>query len=285
MNMKTLLKALSFICLSSLALAKNDCRTLTKTYNLVKGEEIITDCSTNSNGEIVSLNLYNSLDLTEKDLDKILSHSTLNNLVFTEDYGNCEPLVSRISGLSNLEELIIQSYKGHIEKGVLKGLNKLRKLTIQYTYLSNENLKEIVALPNLKELVFYNPEFESNISFTPLKKASNIQSVTIEGNIEYKLTNGLIKNLKKIKKLTIKDLVVTQSLFNEITSLSNLNELSFKLFSSKKDFKVTSFDSVKNLTKLTALEINSDFSEVPEFVYSIPNLRKLTFNNREIKLY
>jgi len=28
---------------------------------------------------------------------------------------------------------------------------------------------------------------------------------------------------------------------------------SFKLFSSKKDFKVTSFDSVKNLTKLTAL--------------------------------
>jgi len=55
MNMKTLLKALSFICLSSLALAKNDCRTLTKTYNLVKGEEIITDCSTNSNGEIVSL--------------------------------------------------------------------------------------------------------------------------------------------------------------------------------------------------------------------------------------
>jgi len=29
----------------------------------------------------------------------------------------------------------------------------------------------------LNDRVFYNPEFESNISFTPLKKASNIQSV------------------------------------------------------------------------------------------------------------
>ncbi|KAG4107288.1 hypothetical protein H8356DRAFT_1285924 [Neocallimastix lanati (nom. inval.)] len=253
MNMKTLLKALSLICLSSFALAKNDCRTLMRSYKDGDEDNVIVDCSNNSNGELSYLHLYNNFDLSENDFNKIFSYSTISKLTYAEDKGKCHPLLNRISGLSNLEDLMIQSYKGHIEKGILKDLNNLWKLTIQYTYLSNDNINEIISLPNLRELSFYNMEFESDISFKPLKKATNIQSVAI------------------------KDIVINQSLFNEISSLSNLQELKIDLFSSKLSFLATSFDSVKNLTSLTVLEFNSDLPSVPEFVYSIPNLKKLIY--------
>ncbi|ORX79340.1 hypothetical protein BCR32DRAFT_246480 [Anaeromyces robustus] len=123
--------------------------------------------------------------------------------VYTEDYGDCHQINGRLNKLNDLKDLTIHSYKGHIEKGILSGLNKLERLNIQYTYLSNDNMKEIIALPNLKELYFYNPEFESDFSFELFKKASNIQTLTVHGNLLNYVASGLVKNLTNVKKLVL----------------------------------------------------------------------------------
>ncbi|ORX79342.1 hypothetical protein BCR32DRAFT_281512 [Anaeromyces robustus] len=145
MYKKYLIKILFLIYLATLTQAKDACSTLLKYFGPEPEDYIV----------VASLMKMEKLIISDKDFDLIFSHTTIDTL---------HQINGRLNKLNDLKDLTIHSYKGHIEKGILSGLNKLERLNIQYTYLSNDNMKEIIALPNLKELYFYNPEFESDFS-------------------------------------------------------------------------------------------------------------------------
>ncbi|KAG4089428.1 hypothetical protein H8356DRAFT_1296171 [Neocallimastix lanati (nom. inval.)] len=284
MHLKTILKGTICAFFTSLSLASyiDDCEEI---YNKINdSENIITGCEINDFDEVTSIEIYNNGKITKNDLNLIFSFNSINDFTFMEEKGNCS-LLKGISKLNNLNSMTIQSYKGYIDNYVLKELTFVKKLNFINSNISEENIEVIASLPNLEELSFFKPGFNKNITFATLKNNKNITSVKIQGsNDDTVLTYDLIKNLRNVKKLTIKNMVLTQEQFNEITTLSNLEQLSLIFFNGKKEFKVKSFDSVENLTHLSVLEFSSNLKSIPEFVYKIPNLKKFIFNNRSVKL-
>eukprot|EP00833_Pecoramyces_ruminatium_P004853 jgi/Orpsp1_1/1178885/evm.model.c7180000067096.1 len=253
MQFKTLWKGILFFYFSSLSLARyyDDCDEI---YGeITNSKNTIVDCEINDNDEVTLLGISNSLNgkLTKDDFKKIFSYNTIDTFIYMEEKSNCN-LLSGISKLNNLNGVTIQSYKGYIEDNILSELVNVKKLRLFSGYISEKNIEAIASLPNLEELSFFKPEFMRNITFKSFENNKKITSVTLQENDFNTIkTYDLIKSLKNIKSLTIKNMVLTQEQFDDITTLSNLEELHLSFLNGKKEFLVKSFDSVKNLTNLT----------------------------------
>eukprot|EP00833_Pecoramyces_ruminatium_P004297 jgi/Orpsp1_1/1178329/evm.model.c7180000064880.1 len=262
MQFKTIFKSLllTYLCSSAYAApSKDECKDL-KAYLTGNKASSLSSCKNNSKGEISELKV-SSENLSKEDYAKIFSYTTIKKLEYYDEYSDCAGLKNGISNLKNLEELNVKSFRGSIAPGVLKDLKSLKSFTFNtgdydYSELSQENINDLSTLSNLRNLkLVFVPIHEDKLNFSPLKNLK-VTSLTLETNGKAGIrSKELIKNLKNLKELTIKD---------------------FKL----RDEEIKAIKSSKSLEKL--IIDNDDIKEVPKYVYEIPNLKKVKFNGKEV---
>ncbi|OUM63624.1 hypothetical protein PIROE2DRAFT_61159 [Piromyces sp. E2] len=165
--MKTinLIKSLGLLCLASpfvLVKASNECESFLKIF---EDKSSLCTCEVNDQGKINYLNV-NDMDLTESDINKMMSYDTITELVYVLNmdsdhkhpgYGKF-PLFSK---LKNLKSLIIE-YNDYydeknglitIPKNNLEGLSKLETLIFDGIKINQDCIDIISTFTNLKSLV------------------------------------------------------------------------------------------------------------------------------------
>eukprot|EP00833_Pecoramyces_ruminatium_P001072 jgi/Orpsp1_1/1175104/evm.model.c7180000052622.1 len=148
--------------------------------------------------------------------------------------------------------------------------------------LSKENIKELSTLSNLESLefeYFYSNEKEVE----PLRKLTKVTKLKLRGSPKgHVYIDGLVKVLKNLKELEVSGTKVDQSDVDSITSATQLEKLYIGL-NNDNGFKCN-IENFKNLKNLTYLKLNYMEDEIPEVLYSIPNLKTLIYNGEEIDL-
>jgi len=281
MQMKYILKSLflTSLCASAYA-ARDDCKEL-RTYL----DYAMTDCVMNDNGEMIELgfNTYRE-ETTEEGYKKAFSYPTLKKLTFYDEYNDCIQLTYGLSNLKNLEELYIRSFRSGIAPNALKGLTSLKKFyftTGDYSGgLDKVNLEELGTLTNLESITFSFTGLDKE-GLKSLQNLNKVTSLTLTSNGKASMdVEGCLANLKNLKELTVGYGIRHQSQIDAITSYPNLEKLTVGF-----DMNEIKCDNMKNLTKLNTLVLTvAGTKEMPSCVNSIPNLQKLTFNEKDIPL-
>jgi len=311
-------KVLSFLLLvTTFTVAENvdECENL-QTY-FVNSEVqiiIINYCETND-GKISKLEVERNGDyeLSEEELLKVLSYKDVVSLEL-KGFIVTQTLIDELAEFSNIEELItihtsfenedldyspLESlngqlihlhlaynwYDGNIFKK-LKFLTELKKITFFDENISKDHIKAISKFSNLDELnlISWNG-FTDDISFSRLKNLTKLNSV---GIVVYggKLKKNMINVFTTIKRLYLEEVDLSQTNIDELSKLTNLEELKI----SDNTFPQSlNYNKLKKLTKLTSFEIDSrdiyeKFEEIPEFIYSFTNLKRLAMINQNIEI-
>jgi len=292
MQFKVILNSLflTFLCSTVCAApSRDDCKDL-KNYLANNKASSLENCKVNSKGEMTELKFSSDYDagdysekLTNEDYKKILSYSTIKKLDFYDEYADCAGLNNGISNLKDLEELNIKSFRGDIAPNVLKDLKSLKSFTYDagdydYGELSQENINELSNLSKLEKIKLgFVGINEEKLNFKPLQNLK-VSSLTLQTNGKAGINlKGLVENLKELKELTIKEFDPDQKEVDAITSSSKLEKLTIVL---DKKIKTDKFKDLKNLTYLN-LTIE-DEKDVPQFVNTIPNLKTVIFNGKEV---
>jgi len=257
-----------FALLSSFALTeakRNDCEEVkdyvsknVENYAEVShyyDEKVIDSCGVNENGEMSGLYVYNFM-LKEEEVDRILDYDTINELYYalmhneyTQDYDVFPP---RISKLTNLEILHIVDVD--IPEGFAKGSSStLKDLTIQGTKIQQQTIDDISTLANLERLHLNKCSINNKLRLKPLNKLKNFKSLSLTGSYENEIT-------------------ITQNLINDISTITNLEELSFEYCI----FKDTiDYSPLKKLTKLKNLFFDGELN--PKAKIQLPSNLKTAY--------
>eukprot|EP00833_Pecoramyces_ruminatium_P010653 jgi/Orpsp1_1/1184685/evm.model.c7180000090570.1 len=165
-----------------------------------------------------------------------------------------------------LEE--IEDYYDAVGDCVLNENNEISKLVIQDVKLSQKDFDKISSLSNLTEL---DPEgiysYDRCCTFADLY------------NEQFNMT---ISNFQKsIKNLEIDGMALNQSNIEDISTLINLESLTFY---ECLQMETLNYSSLKNLEKLSSLYFyEMNLNDIPDFVYSLPKIKKLNFQSNYIK--
>jgi len=241
MNLKFLLKAASVALLSSVVLAENDCDEI-KDYLSSKGqsyEKNIDKCEVDSNGKVTTL-FINSDTLKLEDVDKLTSYDTIEKLQYyfglIPDYDEGDYHISKLvyfpnsfSKMTNLKELILlfegeaEYERAPIKEGVLKVNKNLEKLILEGTEITNENIKEISELTNLKKLSIL--KNFGKVNFDPLESLTNLEilEITRFHHSPLKAIPKFIYSLSNLKSL----LIIRQEISEIPSELSKLRNLEY----------------------------------------------------------
>jgi len=166
-------------------------------------------------------------------------------------------------------------------------------------WLDKNLIKKISDMPALKKVYIYFDKYDIGdsdiytIDVTDLKSASKLNELILDtyndslNPDQTRLKHGALKGLKKLKNLDLGRIALDQENIDEISNIKAIESLSFRecpLLS--EDDLVPTFDSLLNLKKnLKNLYFSfgkrttNKFEEVPEFIYSLTNLKSLTITN------
>jgi len=288
-----------------------------QTYFEGKENNIITIsyCEENDNGYVEKLSVIQNWDyeLSEEDLTKLLSYEHVRSLEF-KGFIMTQSFINGLAELSDLEELIVihTSFEnGELDYTPLKRLSsKLKTLELDYNWYEGNIFKKLKMLTNLKKLTFFDENIskdhikaiskftnvnelllvswnglKKDVSFSPLKNLKKLSSV---GVVVYggKIKKDMLNVFKSVKKLYLEEIDFSQTNIDELATLTNLEELKISYNSFPENLN---YDSLKNLKKLTSFEVDSrddqeKFEEIPEFIYSLTNLKRLVFKNQNIEI-
>jgi len=156
------------------------------------------------------------------------------------------------------------------------------KKALSYNTITKLIYSKIGATPN------HDPVYKQ---FPPeIKNLSNLEdfSFSYGGFKEYDKTSipsGALKLSKSIKKLSLSGFVVTQDNIDEISTLTNLEQLKLDYFN--RPAEGFNFNSLKSLQKLSVLNLKNGalvfLDDMPEAVYSSANtLTELTIRGHTI---
>jgi len=258
MNLKSLLKKLSIVLLTSKVIA-NDCDDI---QTFLKGENInyestILDCEVDSNGKVNLLGILD-YDLNDKIIEYFLSYNTISNLyygIFALNENSTNDFPKTITNLPNLEQLALSymgqnsGIKGPVSSDILKVSKSLNHLTLGGIELSQSNIEAISELNNLEELNLIYCTY-NNINFDALENLSEITSLEIDGQRNNQLNEipNFVFSLSKLKNLVI--------------SGHNISTISDKLA------------NLKNIENID-LSSNAIDAELPQSLNSLENLKSI----------
>jgi len=302
-----------FFIATAFVLAEEDECTELQAYFDGREDKIITinDCET-ENGKIVKLSVQRDWDyvVPEEEETKILSYESIE-ILYLQGFDVNENLIKLLSELPKLRQLTtIYMNFIDIDLSPLKKLSrKLEKLELIYNWYEGNIFERLAFLKNLKMISFFELDitndhikaiskfkklielrticwngYDKNITFSPLK---DIKITTVEvGVAGGELRKNIINGFKYAEYLLIEDVQFTQDSINEIANLSNLKEL---IITDSGFTNSVDYNSLKKLKKLTTLEIVSKdnqekFEEIPEFVYSLTNLKRLVIKGQNIDI-
>jgi len=269
--------------------------------------QIIRNCLIDSNQKVSTLNIYN-YNLSEEDIMKLLSYDNVQELKIqaiplTQNY------IEKISNLSNIQQLYIvdtsdkednvklnfnpftnlhnlsdlhlKGIVNTIENNSFTNLNTLKKLTLEKVDITQTNFDEISTLTNLEQLYFEEIDF-SGKDFSLMKNLTHLTNLYMH-SLDDRINEIKVKFPESLKQLIMDGVDLTQINIDDITVLINLTDLHLRLC---KISKTINFENMSNLSQLTNLQIEGRFSEleeIPESVFSLENLKSLTFTNHHIK--
>ncbi|ORX84888.1 L domain-like protein [Anaeromyces robustus] len=284
----------------------------------VSNEDFFTvkNCISNNKGKVTTLEIEDT-DLSKKDYKKLSTYNTIKSLKL-QGLNITQTILDDITGLTNLEELNLE---GNFVDVKFDGLKKLKNLSVLSLYSYNEsnidfkvpkslkklylynmiitqdNIKEIASLTNLKELSFTSCNTENNLNINSLKKLLKIENLEIKNsflsqNIDF------IYAFKNLKNLIISN-YESMSIFNQINKFKQLESLVLEncnidtipdsllqLKNLKKlnlhNNKISNFEKLINLKNLEDIDLSlNDITTVPEKIDNLEKLNNinLSFNN------
>ncbi|ORX79323.1 RNI-like protein [Anaeromyces robustus] len=304
MNLKYTLKSLGLFLVFIPFVLSSECDKIDK--DLLKS---ITECSTTKDGKINKLTISN-VDLTEKQVNKLLSSYDLTDLSYNIDFEGSIYSIPKHSGyseiptainkLKNLETLNIH-YNLHyascsayncnhaiiitMRKNILKNLKKLKVLDIRGIKISQDNINDISTLDNLESLSFDDTYLDESLNYKPIGDLKKLNKLIIKNNHDsyYDL------NKKYYHETIPKDLVISNKGIKELSMilggsldlidvdhLPNLEKLSFTFYNHGKGspFRGDIEGDLSKFKNLKSLDIYS-FNINEEFMNEICNLKNL----------
>ncbi|ORX55928.1 RNI-like protein [Piromyces finnis] len=201
---------------------------------------------------------------SNKDCEEIKSFLEEKNLVFDEAILSCnEDNTGKVTTLQILDY--------DLSDEIIQKLLSYKTITNLYYGIFNLNSDKtnysdfpisINSLPNLKELA---------LSY---KGVNDSDKGTIAMDV--------LKVSKELKSLTLGGIEISQNNINEISALTNLEELNFVYCS----YSNINYDSLKSLNNLIALEMDGhssyQLSEIPDFVFTLSKLKNLVITGHSI---
>jgi len=203
---------------------------------------------------------------------------------------------------STLKELSI-NYCYFDNKENLSSLTKVTKLEIG-GYINSDFYKKAATLKNIKSLeLFFDSDIplkeKVTIDISGLKLIPNITALKLKGAYtryrdRFGIEVGILKELKHLKSLYLDFISLSQKNIDEISKMKSIEGLTFiGNYLVKDENGVTpNYNSLINLrNKLKyitysfpkkTVNVEDIFDDVPEFIYSLNNLRNLTINHSNI---
>ncbi|ORX78170.1 L domain-like protein [Anaeromyces robustus] len=271
MNLQFILKALSFLILTSFAFA-NDCDDI-KDYLTKKDDDkisydnVIEKCTVNDQGKVIELTVVNYY-LQEEDVNKILSYNTIKklkyvvrfNLEYLENYetkiiehpgySKFPTVISKLSELETLEfnyeritTLKYTEFKFNtpIETGSLNISKKLKNLSFSQVDFNSQNMDELSSLTNLESLNFDHCGFDKD-GLSALGNNENLKTITL---YDQEIPNNINK-IKSLKKLYFIMLKCNSSTTYDLNGLDNLEFMDVTLLNDCK-FEMSKLEKLSEL--------------------------------------
>jgi len=230
-----------------------------------------------------------------KNLIKGIWFSTLVSLSLASSYsGDCKKIESYIK--SNVKG----SVSNYLQSCKVNSSGKLTSLKISDSYLTENNIKNILSYKTIKEL-YYISECNSGNCIkkkeqfpSAISKLTNLTKLTFYSNhykgsdesyehYYYQIYSNTIKPLKNLKYLYFDFVKFSTSYAEEIATLTKLETI--KLYNCQFE-SLNSFKNLKNLydLKIVAKKIyetnytslhDTQLTEIPKFVFSLTKLKDL----------
>jgi len=223
-----------------------------------------------------------------KALLKTISLGFFSTLVLAND---CDKIKSYLNKRGD-------SYEKNIEKCSTNSAGYVTTLEISNYSLDEDELNKILSYKSIKNLNYYCGIFETTygVEFSAyedfpsiIANLPNLEELTLSyaGLREYARGNirkGVLKTTNNLKKLTLSGIQVSPDNVNDIATLTNLEELN--ILGGVRENVNMNFDELKSLTKLKTLKISRfhhyELTEIPNFVFSLPDLRNLVIIGQHI---
>jgi len=310
-------KLLNILLLVAFVLAKkekkNDCNEI-KVYLEEKLEldsaDIINECTVNSYGSVTNLNIYDYYNnLKEENIIKLINYKKIKYLTI-QNVKLTESIITKISSISSLLYLEIEKcefnekhiniLKNHkrlntlyldsnnnykIGKNTLSGFKNLKKLILDGVTVTQININEIGSLPKISNVKLNFSNVTETIDFKAIKENKRITTLEllhINGGV---LNETFFQGFKYIKRFVFAWMDLTQKNIEDISNLTRLREIT--LFECK-NYDKLDFEPLKKLKYLTVFKVigredePNPLNEIPNIVYSMSRLKKLTITHQNI---
>jgi len=144
-------------------------------------------------------------------------------------------------------------------------------------YSFNQEYVDIIGdATNIKEINVTSGEFAKNLKYDSWDHVENLYIEQVSNFKYFNYPNNTLKNLKTFL------VGITSSDIKKIGTLTNLKGLEL----ADRDLKDVNLEPLKNLKKLTSLEINTTFgdgiTEIPDFIFDFKNLELLDLGENNI---
>ncbi|OUM63574.1 hypothetical protein PIROE2DRAFT_9857 [Piromyces sp. E2] len=194
--------------------------------------------------------------------------------------------------ISNLTELI--------QNNVLTFPSSLMELTVEDSNIEQSVVDEISKLSNLEKLSLIRTTSNKSLDFKPIKKLSKLSSLYISGSygnytVKQYVNPTYLRYFTNIKNFEANEYIFSQEAIYAVSSLTNLEELTFNKCGFDEDLDTDSFG---DLTKLKAFNMVGTtqyckdvidvygrnfcpLDEIPESIFTIEGLKKLIYNDQK----
>ena len=254
-------------------------------------------CSTNSEGEVITLNIY-PFCLSDEILNIVFSYKTIETLNFNtrrDNQLNCLRLPSltceNFYSLPNLKTLNLTGMLRLNSNIVANIPRSVTSIILGNAVLTQEVVDELGKLTNLESLELIRTNVPDNSNFKSFKNLKNLVSLSIdyESNDDtdfgsfssYSHTMikpNLLKYCRSLKKLVINYGTFNKSSLDALSYMTELEELELNSADFDDDATVR---SLKKLTNLISLNINCNGRSLKSFssgLFYLTNLKYLTLS-------
>jgi len=215
--------------------------------------------------KVISIGLLSSLVLANDcdDIKKFMKEKKYNK----DDIKSCKvDSKGKVTAL----EIFNHDIREEDYKNKLFSYKTIKKLN--FTLLGSDDLesreskkaeslpKSITNLSNLEELYL-------NLHHDTLGHQTGVSSIS----------RNILNKFKNLKKLNLYYVAVTEGTIEDISKLSNLNDLTINFIG---DDYLENYDPLKKLKNLTSLKlVDIFFNKFPSSIFSLTNLKKLTISS------
>ncbi|MBN2181815.1 MAG: hypothetical protein JW715_07855 [Sedimentisphaerales bacterium] len=227
--------------------------------------------------------------VTDKGLIHLAKIKTLENLTLP-DIGITDAGVEHITQLQNLRYLWVATHSSSplTDKSLqyISTLKNLEELHTRGSGFSSEGTKHIAKLDKLRQLSISGSKRLTDDALAELSALKSLTYLGIGSGPSISIS-GLksLNNLKNLKKLSLNDIYQDNSSAMDISGLTSLEDLTFKLHKQRKgrllisdSFKDEDWACLANLTELKTLQITG-VGISNEGIKHLSSLRNLEFLN------